>query len=113
MKLLWWFGALIGNTDMHYGNVSLFLERRRPLSLAPSYDMLPMLYRPDVEGGLPERPFTPPPPPPEALPVWVPASAMAEAFWTRMAVAHAVSKSFRRIAAKNAEQIALYRRQFV
>jgi hypothetical protein len=113
LKLLWWFGALIGNTDMHYGNVSLFLDRRRPLSLAPSYDMLPMLYRPDLEGGLPERPFTPPPPPPDALPFWAPASAMAETFWTRVAAAHAVSESFRRIAAGNAEQLTRYRRQFV
>ena len=25
MSLLWWFGVMIGNTDMHYGNISLFL----------------------------------------------------------------------------------------
>jgi hypothetical protein len=113
LKLLWWFGALIGNTDMHYGNISLYLERQLPLSLAPSYDMLPMLYRPDLEAGLPERQFTPPPPPPEALPFWTPASAMAETFWTRVADASMISESFKRIASANAGQITRYRRQFL
>ena len=68
--LLFTFYSLIDNTDMHYGKVSLLLDRRRPLSLAPAYDMLPMLYRPDVDGALPERPFEPAPPPPEAIGVW-------------------------------------------
>ena len=112
LKLLWWFGDLIGNTDMHYGNISLFLDRHRPLSLAPSYDMLPMLYRPDAEGGLPDRPFMPLPPPPEALPFWAPTSAMAETFWTRVAGDPLISASFRGIAGRNAEQITRYRRQF-
>ena len=113
LKLLWWFGALIGNTDMHYGNISLFLDRCRPLSLAPSYDMLPMLYRPDPEGGLPERQFMPPPPSPEALPCWDQASAMAETFWLRVAAAPQVSESFQQIAAVNAGQITRYRSRFV
>lgn len=112
LKLLWWFGLLIGNTDMHYGNVSLFLRPQRPLSLAPSYDMLPMLYRPDLEGNLPERPFSPPPPPPESLPFWEPASAMAETFWSKVTASQMVSEPFRQIAADNAGQIARYRRQF-
>jgi len=81
LQILWWFGNLIGNTDMHYGNVSLFLEPERPLRLSPSYDMLPMHYRPDVHGNLPEGDFTPAPPPPEALPLWEIASAAAREFW--------------------------------
>ena len=112
LKLLWWFGILIGNTDMHYGNVSLFLRRDLPLSLAPSYDMLPMLYRPDAEGGLPARRFAPVPPPPESIAIWSAASAMAETYWTRAAASPLISKSFRQIAAKNAETVARYRRQF-
>lgn len=113
LKLLWWFGALIGNTDMHYGNVSLFLDKQRPLSLAPSYDMLPMLYRPDQEGGLPERQFCPPPPPPEALPFWAPASAMAENFWLQASASPLISEPFQRIAAGNADQITRARHQFL
>jgi hypothetical protein len=113
LTLLWWFGALIGNTDMHYGNVSFFLDKSLPLSLAPSYDMLPMLYRPDVEGELPERQFSPPPPLPDVLPIWVRASLMAETFWGRVAAAPMISASFKRIAAGNAELITRYRRQFL
>ena len=112
LKLLWWFGTLIGNTDMHYGNVSLFLNRHRPLSLAPSYDMLPMLYRPDQEGGIRERPFAPSPPPPEVLPIWAQASVMAETLWQKLAGSPLISDPFKRIAAGNAETVARYYRQF-
>ncbi|MEI7880654.1 MAG: HipA domain-containing protein [bacterium] len=113
VTLFWWFGALIGNTDMHYGNVSFFLNKTRPLSLAPSYDILPMLYRPDVEGELPERQFSPLPPLPDVLPLWARASLMAETFWGRVADAPMISASFQRIAAGNAEVITRYRRQFL
>jgi serine/threonine protein kinase HipA of HipAB toxin-antitoxin module len=44
------FGALIANTDRHFGNISLFIDDF-PYSLAPAYDMLSMLYRP-TEGGV-------------------------------------------------------------
>lgn len=113
LKLLWWFGTLIGNTDMHYGNISLFLNRQRPLSLAPSYDMLPMLYRPNTEGEIPERKLTPPPPPPESLALWSNASTMAETFWMRVAATPQISPPFREIAARNRELITRYRRQFL
>src|SRR5262249_23735693 len=42
------FGRLIGNTDMHFGNLSFFFSPGRGLSLAPVYDMLPMMYAPSV-----------------------------------------------------------------
>lgn len=112
LTVLWWFGALIANTDMHYGNASLFLEKTRPLSLAPSYDMLPMLYRPDLEGTLPERQFNPPPPLPEALGAWSVAVKLAEVYWSRVAQAQNISAPFRAIAAQNEANLAKYRRQF-
>ena len=46
---LWWFGRLIGNTDMHLGNLS-FRPHAGRLALAPAYDMLPMRYAP-LGGG--------------------------------------------------------------
>ena len=50
------FGHLIGNNDMHFGNLSLFVERadlaRGRFRLAPVYDMLPMRWRPDTVAGL-------------------------------------------------------------
>lgn len=51
--LLWAFGRLIGNTDMHDGNLSFVAEHGRPFALAPAYDMLPMAFAPSTGGGLP------------------------------------------------------------
>src|SRR3546814_15107976 len=38
---LYWFGRLIGNSDMHPGNLGFHLVDAGPLGLAPAYDMLP------------------------------------------------------------------------
>lgn len=43
------FGAWIANSDMHYGNVSFFLDDDWRLRLAPCYDMLPMALAPVAE----------------------------------------------------------------
>jgi hypothetical protein len=51
--LLYAFGSLIGNTDMHNGNLSFTNESGRPYDLAPAYDMLPMGLAPRSGGGLP------------------------------------------------------------
>jgi DNA-binding transcriptional ArsR family regulator len=112
LTILWWFGSLIANTDMHYGNVSLFLDRSRPLTLAPAYDMLPMLYRPDPEGALPERSFNPSPPLPESLGAWIVAVELAEIFWARVSTADSVSGPFRSIGARNREIVEKYGRHF-
>ena len=52
--LLWAFGTLIGNTDMHSGNLSFVTESGRPYDLAPAYDMSPMAFAPRSGGGLPD-----------------------------------------------------------
>ncbi|RMX07983.1 type II toxin-antitoxin system HipA family toxinoxin YjjJ [Corticibacter populi] len=52
--LLWAFGTLIGNTDMHTGNLSFLTEHGRPYALAPAYDMTPMAFAPRSGGGLPD-----------------------------------------------------------
>lgn len=52
--LLWAFGTLIGNTDMHSGNLSFVSEQGRPYELAPAYDMTPMSFAPRSGGGLPD-----------------------------------------------------------
>ncbi len=109
LSVLWWFGTLIGNTDMHYGNVSLFLSPDRPLELAPCYDMVPMFYRPGLEGALPASPLVPVPPPPQALSVWMQASALAELYWSRVSEHAGVSVSFRQLAGQNVFNITRYR----
>lgn len=50
--LLWAFGTLIGNTDMHAGNLSFISRHGRPYQLAPAYDMLPMAFAPSRSGAL-------------------------------------------------------------
>lgn len=52
--LLWAFGSLIGNADMHPGNLSFLADHGRPYALAPAYDMTPMAFRPRSGGGLPD-----------------------------------------------------------
>jgi hypothetical protein len=53
--LLHAFGTLIGNADMHNGNLSFLSEHGRPYQLAPAYDMLPMAFRPLSSGTLPDN----------------------------------------------------------
>jgi len=52
--LLWAFGSLIGNTDMHNGNLSFIAEHGRPYVIAPAYDMTLMGFAPRSGGGLPD-----------------------------------------------------------
>lgn len=54
-ELLWAFGTLIGNTDMHAGNLSFISDQGRPYQLAPAYDMTPMAFAPTPSGDLPVR----------------------------------------------------------
>ncbi|MDQ3060139.1 MAG: HipA domain-containing protein [Pseudomonadota bacterium] len=61
------FGRLIGNTDMHSGNAGLMAKGaslaelvKGQFELAPSYDMLPMRWRPNPMLGLDDyAPFEP------------------------------------------------------
>ena len=50
VEILDLYGALIGNTDRHHGNLAMSWEFDRPYRLLPAYDMLPMLYRPNAHG---------------------------------------------------------------
>lgn len=52
-EILWAFGLLIGNSDMHHGNLSFISEHGRPYELAPAYDMTPMSFAPTSSGKLP------------------------------------------------------------
>ncbi|KZT13459.1 hypothetical protein A1D30_23895 [Acidovorax sp. GW101-3H11] len=46
------FGTLIGNTDMHSGNLSCLSEGHRPYELAPVCDMTPMAFAPTAGGRI-------------------------------------------------------------
>lgn len=49
---LWAYGMLIGNTDMHHGNLSFISSHGRPYQLAPAYDILPMGFAPKSGGEI-------------------------------------------------------------
>ena len=92
------FGRLIGNSDMHFGNLSLFVAlgdvAQGRFTLAPVYDMLPMRWRPDAStGALDLLPFTP-----ESIDLQSPARAVAAVFWGRAADHAALSQGFRTLA---------------
>jgi len=102
------FGRLIGNTDMHSGNLGLTvnldgLAKGRGFALAPVYDMLPMRWRPDATlGGAPDY-----------TPCELDAAALASAarkpalvFWQRLAVHASVSGALRKLAGQMAAQLA-------
>lgn len=108
----WWFGRMIANTDMHFGNLGFFLDDALPLTLAPNYDMLPMLYRPGAGGALTPREFRPPTPVPADTAHWTRAAMMADAFWGRVVADENVSNEFRQTARENAAAIAALRARF-
>ncbi|BDI06558.1 type II toxin-antitoxin system HipA family toxin YjjJ [Sphaerotilus microaerophilus] len=93
-ELLWAFGTLIANTDMHGGNLSFLAEQGQPFQLAPAYDMTCMAFAPTAGGDLPARDLNP------TLSNEVPASAwqralpMAEDWLDRLRHSTALSAGF-------------------
>ena len=101
---LWWFGRLIANTDMHAGNLS-FRPLAGRLTVAPAYDMLPMLLAPLAGGEVPVRDFVPPLPLPPQRATWEVACAAAQAFWREAAQDARISEGFRRLCLPMAEKL--------
>lgn len=95
------FGSAIGNTDMHFGNISFFVGRDLPFSLAPVYDMLPMYYAPRSDGSLQDKALTNIPPTTESR-------AMAKEFWDMIISDDLISNSFKTIAQKNISALLSY-----
>ena len=108
----WWFGRMIGNTDMHFGNLGFFLDDSLPLALCPSYDMLPMLYRPAANGSIVARDYQPPTPVPATLSHWHKASTCADAFWRRASDHAKISADFRHLANDNLVKLGRLRARF-
>lgn len=91
---LWAFGMLIGNTDMHHGNLSFISSHGRPYHLAPAYDILPMGFAPKSGGEIVNTLR------PAALPemiggeIWHEALALAESFFALALGCTRFSESF-------------------
>jgi hypothetical protein len=95
------FGSLIGNNDQHFGNVSLImLDGSRRYTLAPAYDVLPMVYRP-VDGAVPSRPLTVPMVVSGAPNEWSSALESAGQFWNQTTSDIRISEEFRAICSAN------------
>lgn len=97
------FGRLIGNSDMHFGNLSLWVNEpaQARFTLAPLYDMLPMRWRPDAFIGLNDYTAFEPPLPPRgsaALP-------LAQLYWQRLADHTAIGTPLRAVAGEMARQL--------
>jgi hypothetical protein len=106
MQALRHFGRLIGNTDMHFGNLSLFVARddaaHGRFTLAPVYDMLPMRWRPDAATGeMGLQPFAP-----EALDLQSAARPVALSFWQHAAASPDASCEWRALSRTMAARLA-------
>ncbi len=103
------FGRLIGNTDMHAGNLGQFaaladLSKGR-FTLAPVYDMLPMRWRPDASlGGMADyAPFEP-----DERSLRSAARERAAQYWQRLATDKDVSKGLRQVSAQMAQRLNVF-----
>lgn len=97
IAVIWCFGRLIANTDMHGGNLSFYYAGEGDLSLAPVYDMLPMAFAPLRSGAMAfNHTLT-------ITPVaqgkhWRQAYGMAEQFWAELLTHTDISAEFKDIA---------------
>jgi hypothetical protein len=98
------FGRLIGNSDMHGGNLGFFVEPAG-LSLAPSYDQLPMRYAPLPGGDVAAPPLTPELPLPAERGHWRRSAPRALAFWRAAGADARISQPFRNLCAGNADAL--------
>lgn len=103
ISVLWWFGKLIANTDMHYGNLTFLIEPE--VRLTPSYDMLPMQYAPHRGGEVPVIEFELTLPKPQEEEVWNQAFSMALEFWYLASRDGRITEGFKEICKSNFEAL--------
>ncbi len=109
IRLMYSYGGLIANTDRHFGNISFVIDHAGKLSIAPSYDQLPMLYVPS-NGQIIDRKFTIELPQSNTFAAWKRALPCAEAFWQSVMDHALISPIFKDIAKENLEQLNLQAR---
>ncbi|MCU5771916.1 type II toxin-antitoxin system HipA family toxin YjjJ [Erwiniaceae bacterium BAC15a-03b] len=102
--LLWAFGRLIANGDMHAGNLS-FWYQSLPLALAPAYDMLPMSFAPNSAGYMRDTVAATELDSRVSQEIWQLAWVIACDYWQRLAQDQAISAGFRRLAAEMLQQV--------
>ncbi len=98
VEKIWAFGRLIGNSDMHAGNLSFYYSGF-PLSLAPVYDMLPMAFAPSGAGMMREEPCEIRFDSTVSRQAWEFALPLAAQFWDKVMAEKRISENLRQIAA--------------
>lgn len=106
------FGELIGNTDMHPGNLSFLLTDQQPFALSPAYDMLPMLWAPGASGEIIPRSFTLLPPLPASAESWREMLPFALRFWEKAITDPRISSEMRQAAQATSTTIQKTERSF-
>ncbi len=113
IRMLDAFGQLIGNTDMHGGNLSFFTDLdTHVVRLAPVYDMLPMHYRPNEGGSVRDEPFNLPVPDLAAREIWSRATMLAIEFWRRTGEDTRIGENFRKLCIDNIGRIDDWRARY-
>lgn len=113
VRLLDAFGRLIGNTDMHFGNLSFYGDADSVrIRLAPVYDMLPMHYRPGAGGSVRDEDFALPAPDLRNVQTWSQASDMAQLFWQRAGNDQRIGDNFRALCMDNAQRLSDWRKRY-
>jgi hypothetical protein len=100
VRLVSTFGALIANTDRHFGNLAFFDRYDGRFNLAPIYDMLPMWFAPSHD-EIVERSFEPPELTSATLQAWPKAREMAGRYWQTLTKDERISAEFRGIAERS------------
>jgi HipA-like C-terminal domain len=108
VALQYLFGQYIGNTDMHFGNLSFFVDNvtQPQFQITPVYDMLPMQWRPGIHSGSLDaepvrRQFQPPGFEAQAQQ----ARQWAVRYWQRAANLPALSEALRQTCHINAQRL--------
>lgn len=95
-----YFGHMIGNSDMHSGNLSFYFEEEKVLNVSPLYDMLPMRYAP-MQDFLYSGTITPIAPRPSYRNLWREAVNLAAKYWNVLQKEENLSCDFKKIAELN------------
>ncbi len=103
-EVIWAFGRLIANSDMHAGNLSFYLSEP-PFALTPVYDMLPMAYAPNSAGMLRDAAIEVKFDLNVSKSAWLMAIPLAQQFWQAVAGDPRISEAFRHIAQEMPEKI--------
>ena len=103
-EVIWAFGRLIANSDMHAGNLSFYLSEP-PFALTPVYDMLPMAYAPNSAGMLRDSAIEVKFDLNVSKSAWLTAIPLAQQFWQMVAGDPRISEAFRHIAQEMPEKI--------